>query len=374
MNVLGIYYKHKPGGFCKRLYRAYEALADAGHKVHYISTEILPVRHKNIVPHVMRLPCQKTENLFFWFLFTLCAMFHTCYLSRKLNVSTVLVMGSYYGFVNGFNRMVNKTTLVTYIHARDTQYSRLIGRPLPLIWLQHLYENISFSLSDMIMTINSSIGEDLKIRYPQSRVEVLPNNIELPETTGSDFRKEINVGPDTVLVSTSGVFTKGKNVDLLIRAFSKAHLDDALLVIVGDISTRDFDERRKLEALVENLSISDKVIFSGWRKDAGNIIKSTNLFVLPSVSEGCPLALLEALGLGVPCVGSRIPEIKEVLYYDELLFDPLNEEELTQKLVSSTNKETLAVWHDLCEKRRAVYTFDWDKRLMDMLEKAGADV
>jgi glycosyltransferase involved in cell wall biosynthesis len=223
----------------------------------------------------------------------------------------------------------------------------------------------------MIITINSSIKKDLEDRYAHSRVEVLPNNIELPETIGSDFRQEVDADPGTILISTAGVFTKGKNIDLLIRAFVRAQLDDALLVVVGDISTRDLHERKRLEILAENLGISGKVVFTGWRKDAGNIIRSTDLFVLPSISEGCPLALLEALGLGVPCLGSRIPEVKEVLYYEELLFDPTSEEELAQKLLSCTNDRTLALWHKLCEKRRGVYTFDWDQRLLDTLSHAG---
>ncbi len=367
MNVLGIYYKHKPGGFCKRLYQSYEAIAKAGHTVHYISTEVLPVRHENIVPHVIKLPLKDRNGVLFWFVFTLYSMFSTCFLSRKLNIGTVFAVGAYYAFVNGLNKMLNRTILVTYIHAHDTAYSRLIGRRSLLIRLQAWYEHISFAISDVILTINSRMKEDLEHRYPHSRIEVLPNNIELPEMSRSDFRKEIRAAAGTFLIATSGVFTKGKNIDFLIKAFHHARLDDAMLVIVGDISSRDLSEKADLESLVENLGISHKVIFTGWRSDACDVVVSTDLFVLPSMSEGCPLALLEALGLGVPCLGSRIPEIKEVLYFDELLFDPVNEEELSQKLRASRKEETLISWKRLCEKRRRIYTFDWDERFMDTL-------
>jgi glycosyltransferase involved in cell wall biosynthesis len=367
MNVLGIYYKHKPGGFCKRLYRSYEAFAQAGHKVHYISTEVLPVRQKSIVPHVMKLPFKDANSVLFWFAFTLYAMFYVCYLTRKLNIATVFVMGSYYAFVNGLNKMLNKATLVTYLHARDTDYSRLIGRPSPLIRLQAFYEYISFSICDVILTINSSMKENLEHRYLHSRIEVLPNNIELPEISGSDFRREIHAAAGTFLIATSGVFTKGKNIDLLIKAFFRAQLDDTLLIIIGDISTRDLHEKKRLETLVESLGISDRVIFTGWRTDACDIVKTTDLFVLPSLSEGCPLALLEALGLGVSCLGSRIPEIREILYYEELLFDPMNEEELSQKLLASRKEETLISWKGLCEERRSIYTFDWNERFIETL-------
>jgi glycosyltransferase involved in cell wall biosynthesis len=374
MNVLGIYYKHKPGGFCKRLYRSYEAFAQAGHKVHYISTEVLPVCQKSIVPHVMKLPFKDANSVLFWFAFTLYAMFYVCYLTRKLNIGTVFVMGSYYAFVNGLNKMLNKATLVTYLHARDTDYSRLIARPSPLIRLQAFYEYISFSICDVILTINSTMKKDLERTYPRSKIEVLPNNVELPELSGSDFRREIRAAAGTFLIATAGVFTKGKNIDLLIKAFFRAQLDDTLLIIVGDISTRDLHEKKRLETLVESLGISDRVIFTGWRTDACDIVNSTDLFVLPSLSEGCPLSLLEALGLGVSCLGSRIPEIREILYYEELLFDPMNEEDLTQRLLSCRDSKTLALCRELCEERRAIYAFEWHTRFINTLRHVGVAV
>lgn len=368
MNVLSIYYRHKPGGFCKRLYRSYEALARAGHTVHYISTEVLPVHEKGVVPHVVKLPFRDEKSLLFWPAFTLYAVFYMPYLTRKLNINTVFVMGSYYAFLNALNKILNGTVLATYIHACDTSYSHLIERRSFLIGFQAWYEHMAFLMSDLILTINGNMKKDLENRYPHLRIEVLPNNIDLPELSGHDFRKEISASAGTLLIATSGVFTKGKNIDLLIRAFFRAQLDDAVLIIIGDISTRDLQEKEKLERLVESLELSERVIFTGWRIDACDIVKSADLFVLPSLSEGCPLSLLEALGLGVPCLGSQIREIREILYYDELLFDPMKEEDLTERLLSWRNPNTLASWRELCEERRIAYTFDWDRRFLDILK------
>ena len=88
-----------------------------------------------------------------------------------------------------------------------------------------------------------------------------------------------------------------------------------------------------------------------------------DLFVLPSKSEGMPNAILEALGLGVPCIGSRIPGIIDVLRHEELLFDPLDEESLTNKLARILSDAQYSTYiNGLCRERKRGFIFDWKER------------
>ncbi len=58
--------------------------------------------------------------------------------------------------------------------------------------------------------------------------------------------------------------------------------------------------------MAKELNIEGKIIFTGWRKDIPSILKASDIFVLPSLSEGLPIALLEAMAAGCACVVTDI--------------------------------------------------------------------
>ena len=81
----------------------------------------------------------------------------------------------------------------------------------------------------------------------------------------------------------------------------------------GDGSTEaDLRYKDFLQELAKKLEVDKKVIFTGWleKEELWKIYLASDLFVLPSLSEGMPNALLEALGVGLPCLGSRIPGLR----------------------------------------------------------------
>jgi glycosyltransferase involved in cell wall biosynthesis len=118
------------------------------------------------------------------------------------------------------------------------------------------------------------------------------------------------------------------------------------------------------------LGLDHRVIFTGWleKEELWKSLLVADLFVLPSKSEGMPNTLLEALGLGVPCMGSRIPGIRDVLRHEELLFDPLEEETLARKLgrFFSGNEYSHSV-HELCRERKRGFVFDWKEEVFHMV-------
>lgn len=74
------------------------------------------------------------------------------------------------------------------------------------------------------------------------------------------------------------------------------------------------------ESWRKNLGVTDRVIFRDWKKRPEKWIAASDAFVFPGRYEGMPNALLEALSCCMPCLGSRILEIEEVLKFDQLLF------------------------------------------------------
>jgi glycosyltransferase involved in cell wall biosynthesis len=85
-------------------------------------------------------------------------------------------------------------------------------------------------------------------------------------------------------------------VDRLLESFSLLpSLDHHRLLIVGDGPAAS-----ALQELANHLNIQDKVIFTGFRSDIGNLLQAMDLFVLPSQGEPFGIAILEALAAGLP--------------------------------------------------------------------------
>lgn len=110
-----------------------------------------------------------------------------------------------------------------------------------------------------------------------------------------------------------------KNPDVLIRAFAE-NIQRGLeleLVIVGDGRYR-----AELENLATKLGVIDKVIFTGMLPQGKNVkerLDLAHLFVLPSQTEGLPRAMIEAMARALPCIGSNVGGIPELLDASELI-------------------------------------------------------
>ena len=95
-----------------------------------------------------------------------------------------------------------------------------------------------------------------------------------------------------------------KGLDLLVRAFSRAGLRNAALVLVGPDCR---GSRRTLEALVDRHDIRDRVVFTGaaFGEDRANLLAAADIFVHPSRWEGLSLSVLAAAAAGKPCLLTR---------------------------------------------------------------------
>jgi len=88
----------------------------------------------------------------------------------------------------------------------------------------------------------------------------------------------------------------------------RARYPQAQLAIIGEGRMR-----QELEALVARLGLADAVFLLGAREDALQYVRAFDAFVMPSLSEGLPLALLEGMSGHLPVIGSDIPSLKPIL-------------------------------------------------------------
>jgi sugar transferase (PEP-CTERM/EpsH1 system associated) len=152
-----------------------------------------------------------------------------------------------------------------------------------------------------------------RIGVPAKRITTICNGVDAvkfrPRATGSDdMATEIAQRfPGALIVGTVGRLQSVKNQVLLVRAFARAVAVDGdthrrmRLVIVGDGATRP-----SIENEIAAAGLGEHVWLPGERADVAQLMRSFDLFCLPSLSEGISNTILEAMASGLPVVASNV--------------------------------------------------------------------
>lgn len=128
-----------------------------------------------------------------------------------------------------------------------------------------------------------------------------------------------------------GRFTKEKGHAILVEAMSKLKHKDWQLSLVGDGPLRN-----ELENQVTSLDLQERVVFHGAMKDFRKELSEASIFVMPSLREGFPNALIEAMSVPLPCIATRCTEAM-----DEVVNDGVD-----ALLIPSDDSETMAATID----------------------------
>jgi glycosyltransferase involved in cell wall biosynthesis len=120
-------------------------------------------------------------------------------------------------------------------------------------------------------------------------------------------RQIFEVEPNEFVFGNVGRLHEQKGHKFLLQAMAKMN-NRARLMIVGDGRLR-----QELMNLATQLNISDRVLFLGARADIYEFLSAINVFVMPSLWEGQPIALLEALAIGKSCIASAVDGIPEII-------------------------------------------------------------
>ncbi len=125
--------------------------------------------------------------------------------------------------------------------------------------------------------------------------------VTIPNPINPDFDRTIKAKKQNVILNV-GRLESQKGQDILIRAFAEAQIENWHLHIVGEGSLR-----AKLENLISELGLKEKVFLLGKRSKISEQYASCKIFAFSSRYEGFPNALLEAMYFGLPCVSTDCP-------------------------------------------------------------------
>lgn len=193
---------------------------------------------------------------------------------------------------------------------------------------------------DAVIPVSRMLKEELMAcGIHENRIRVIANGINgdgfsnVSERESARRKAAEGIGISERVILSVGRLSAEKGHAILLAAFSSVvkAIPNARLVLVGD-----GPERMKLVAEAGRLGVAGKVVFAGFRKDASALPMIADLFVLPSLMEGMPLALMEAMACGVPVVATRVGAVSELTGSNEygLLVEPGDPEALRQAILS----------------------------------------
>ena len=189
---------------------------------------------------------------------------------------------------------------------------------------------------DRIVTVSRDLTDEFATRFGAGKVAYIQNGIDLDHVRltrrPADLRADLGLAPDAPVIGTMGRLVPVKGLDLFLRAarLIRDRRPDARFVIAGSGPLES-----SLRALAGTLDLPD-VLFLGHRNDSCDVLGLMDVFALPSLNEGIPMVLLEALALARPVVASRVGGIPDIIEHDVsgLLSEPGNVHDIAQRCVS----------------------------------------
>jgi glycosyltransferase involved in cell wall biosynthesis len=148
-------------------------------------------------------------------------------------------------------------------------------------------------------------------RIDPQKIHFVPNAVPIrAPTPGRDLRSELGVSPQKTVVGSVCVLRDQKALDVLIRAVGllASSFPNLLTLIVGD-----GPERARLEALIAELGLGDRVSMLGQRTDVPDLLAAFDIAASSSDFEGTPLAVIEYMGAGLPVVATRVGGVPDLV-------------------------------------------------------------
>lgn len=224
--------------------------------------------------------------------------------------------------------------------------------------LYELAECISFHFVDCIVLVNEAMRTSPPLKnLPSEKLAVVENGIPL-ETNKKGSRlctKLVEFTRKRFTFLAIGRLSPEKGFDILLEALTLVTATgiDVQLVIFGE-----GEERSQLEEKIHSLQLENRVLLPGFLAEVKDYLPLFDAFVLPSLTEGLPMVLLEAMAAGIPIVASRVGGIPKAL--DEgrggILVSASDSDNLHRAMLSictdiSAARER-AVWASRCVRER----------------------
>jgi glycosyltransferase involved in cell wall biosynthesis len=183
--------------------------------------------------------------------------------------------------------------------------------------LYNMIDRIILRSFNKIITVSKGIKDDLiKSGIHESHITVLQNAVsghysnELFSQNRQSKRKLLKIDGKDFVIGYVGRLSEEKGIKYLIEAGSLL-LNESMpirLLIIGE-----GPQKKEMEGLVKKANIGDNITFVGFQSEIEEWLPAMDVFVLPSLTEGTPMSLLEAMAYGIPVVASAVGGVPQVI-------------------------------------------------------------
>lgn len=189
------------------------------------------------------------------------------------------------------------------------------------------FVGVSRAVRDDLLASCCDLTEENTL-YINNAIDI--DQAEAMQLSRDSARELLRLSSEDIVIGTIGRLVPVKGHVYLLHAFARIKDDFPLsrLVIIGDGRSRS-----ELDTCIEMLQLQGRVYLPGALDDALQYLKAFNVFIMPSLREGLPLALLEGMSARLPVLGSDIDSLRPILQEcGGRLFQPANVPTLTQEL------------------------------------------
>lgn len=284
-------------------------LAEKGHKIHFITSNMpfrLDVLHPNIHFH------QVSVNQYSVFQYAPYDIALASKMAEVIKRENLDILHVHYAIPHAVCAILAKqmagtnVKIVTTLHGTDIT---VLGYDSTLV------EAIRFGIekSDAVTAVSYALKEQTaEVIAADKEIHVIHNFIDerVYRKVNSHYLKaELGIEADEKVIIHVSNFRKVKRVEDVVKSFHKiSHKLRAKLLLVGD-----GPEKNRICQLIKKLNLDDKILFLGRQDQLEKIYSISDLMLLLSEKESFGLVALEAMACGVPCIGTNIGGIPEVI-------------------------------------------------------------
>ncbi|MDP3901944.1 MAG: glycosyltransferase [bacterium] len=246
--------------------------------------------------------------------------------------------------------------------------------PTEKSWLVCVIDSILSLWTFKIIVNAGAIKQSFKrLWISQNKIVVIYNGLDKyffnkNQSARIKLRNELGASSKSLAIITVASFTKKKGYGFLIDVYKQLESDlnkyDVKIWLIGD-----GPEKKNIQLLITNYQLQDKVSLLGARQDIKELLNAADIFVLPSLWEGMPNALWEAMASGLPVIATNVGGVSEIINNgtNGLLVQPEDATGLRlairKLLIKSELREKIAD-----EGIKTIKDFTWDRHIDEIIK------